>query len=974
MKSLFQKHKIPFLSGEDSIADSSPHIQEHLNSIIKLDRNGNLISFNQAFAIQYGYGVKDFKKPFFEILIPTDTSLAQSSFEKTLLGKTQQFHAVSFKKNGKKSNVNLTLVPIEDKDESLVYVIIKDISDDKEREKKLQISRKMQSSFSELENICYFFYDAINDQFHFSKQFPKFFGIHVESNYTPAHKKKLEYIYAEDRKQVDDAFKEALKHKTGYKTDYRIPLKDNSLRYVVETADILLDENGYLDGLTGFIQDITHRKLYEQMKENDRQLSLLSDNPDFSMWTMNVQSGLTIHNTKGTEHITGYTAEELQNGIQWTSLIHPQDIEKFQKTQRALESGEIIRHHYRIIHKNGAVKWVQDYAIPVFDDRGKWVQVNGITSDVTIQKELEEQIKFLSEYDPLTKLPNRQYFYEKVEQLLPEYAGKQNFAVMMLNIDRFKYVNDTLGYIIGDELLIKIAERISKQLTPDDILARQDGAQFSVLVRKVSSIDSLRTLAKSMIHCLEDPFLIKDFQLYVTVCIGIAVSPDKGPECLELFRNAEHALTKAKKNGENKYFIISDSNNIQSYKCFSIGRDIKKALKNGEMVMYYQPRVDAHTHRIISAEALIRWNHPEWGHISPNEFLGIAEENGLIIDIDNWVIQDVCRQIREWKDAGLSLVPVSVNIAAGHLSQKDWPNTVAKFIEEAGIEPQDIELEITENSLLNNERTAQSAIELFQKLGIKIALDDFGKGYSSLMYLTQYHFDILKIDRAFIQNMQDSERDLFIAKSIIYLAEGLKIRAVAEGVETMDQLEILKKENCCEIQGYLFSRPVPVSEFEQQLKQEILLPVDPKQKAELKNRKFYRLHLPYPLSSSMRLISVAGKAMQMGKSIVLIDDISIDGLRCNSTLKLPIRGDVVFQFETEILNKPLQLHGRIVWKEELNNKLVEYGIQFMNNDDDQKKLEWILNTFLTLQTKSNKLPPYNIVKEDRLLYLLRMNS
>ncbi len=390
--------------------------------------------------------------------------------------------------------------------------------------------------------------------------------------------------------------------------------------------------------------------------------------------------------------------------------------------------------------------------------------------------------------------------------------------------------------------------------------------------------------------------------------------------------------------------------------------------------MYYQPRVDAHTNRIISAEALIRWNHPEWGHISPNEFLGIAEENGLILDIDDWVVSEVCRQIKSWKDAGLPVVPVSVNISAAHLSKQDWPMTVAKVIEESGIETRDFQLEVTENSLLTNEKTIQSALELFQKLGIIIALDDFGKGYSSLMYLTQYHFDILKIDRSFIQNMQDSERDMFIAKSIIYLAKGLKIRVVAEGVETLNQLEILKREDCLEIQGYLFSRPVPAKDFEKLLQKEILQPIDPKEKSERNNRQYFRLQFPYPLASSMRLVSIAGKNMQLGKSTVLIDDISIDGLRCLSTLKLPVRGDVVFEFETEILHKMLRLLGRIVWKEEQSVELVEYGIQFMNETDDQEELEITLNTFLGLMKLSSKMPPYDMVKEEKTQYLLRANS
>lgn len=976
MKGLFKKVKLPFLRPDDSesLVDSSPQILEFLNSVIKLDQNGNLIAFNQAFAAQYEYSLTDFKQPFFDIFLKQNAPPAHETFKEVLFGKTKRFNAVGFTKGGEAVDVNLTLVPLEEQ-EKFVYVIVQPISEFKNWEKKLHLSRKMQSVFDELENICYFHYDAVNDQFHFSKQFPELFGINEDSKYTPSHKRLLQYVYKEDQKIVSHTFQDALKNKTGYKIEYRIPNENGSFRYVFEKADIVLDANGYIEGLIGFIQDITHDKTTARAIEKEKQLSLLEAHPEVGIWTLDSQSRFTSESTKGLEHLTGYTTEELQKEIPWKSIIHPHDLENFETSREALKSGEITRREYRIIHKDGTVRWVQDYAVPVLDQRGKLVQVNGITSDVTLQKELEKQIKYLSEYDPLTKLPNRHLFYETVESLTSEYANsKQKFAIMLLNIDRFKYVNDTLGFEIGDELLVRIAQRFSKELELHDVLARQDGAQFSILVRKFDSIEALRNMAERIIHCLEEPFHIKDFQLYVTVCIGIAIFHGDKNDTLELFRNAEHALSKSKIGGENKYHIITDANYIHSYKCFSIGRDIKKALKNGEMMIYYQPRVEAHTNRIISAEALIRWNHPEWGHISPDEFLGIAEENGLILEIDDWVVSEVCRQIKSWKDAGLPVVPISVNISAAHLSKQDWPIAVAKVIKESGIETRDFQLEVTENSLLTNERTIQTALELFQELGITIALDDFGKGYSSLMYLTQYHFDILKIDRSFIQNMQVSERDLFIAKSIIYLAKGLKIRVVAEGVETLEQLEILKKEDCIEIQGYLFSRPVPVNDFEKLLQREILQPIDPKEKSGRNNRQHIRLQFPYPLASSMRLVSIAGKTMNLGKSTILIDDISIDGLRCLSTLKLPVRGDVVFEFETEILHKRLRLLGRIVWKEEQSADLVEYGIQFMNESDDQENLQVTLNTFLSLMKLSSKTPPYDMVKEEKLQYLLRVNS
>ena len=269
-----------------------------------------------------------------------------------------------------------------------------------------------------------------------------------------------------------------------------------------------------------------------------------------------------------------------------------------------------------------------------------------------------------------------------------------------------------------------------------------------------------------------------------------------GSLVLELLRNANLALSKSQKRGKNNYKILSHSSSIQSYKTFSIGRDLKKAIENNEMILYFQPRVDANSNQIISAEALIRWNHPEWGLISPHEFLTLAEENGLITDIDDWVLKEVCNQIKKWKKEQLQTVPISINISAVHFMKQDWPSTVAKVIRETGIHPHDIEFEITESTLLNNTEMVKSTIDSLRELGIKIALDDFGKGYSSLSYLTQFPFDVIKIDKSFIRNMHNSDRDYHIAKSIIYLAKGLQIKVVAEGVETIQQLKILQKEQC----------------------------------------------------------------------------------------------------------------------------------------------------------------------------------
>ncbi len=970
MKKFFQKNKIHSKASEE---DFNPQIHDHLNSVVKLDMNGYLVSYNQAFAKQYGYNEQDFKKPFLDVFIKYETFEQKNYFEKSILGKTQRFNALGLHKNGKTFDINVTLIPIKAKAGIHVYVIVKNIEEFKEQEKELHILKKMDDTFNNLENICNFQYDAINDFHYYSKQFPIIFGIKEGKSFTPTLKQLLQYVHSDDRDRVKDTIQNALSNKTGYHIEYRLLRRDQTVRYVYEKADILLDKRGFSEGLIGYIQDITNSKVSDNVLKKEKQLTQLYDNPYVGIWSEHTQTGEPITCSRGIEHISGYSVEDFNNGIQWPSIIHPEDVLQYWENQDTLEAGKILRHQYRIIHKNGDIRWVQDYTIPTLDANGKLIQLNGLTSDITEQKVLKEKIKYLSHHDHLTKLPNRQKAYEKIQHLIDEYANTNHqFAVMKFDIDRFKYVNDTLGHQVGDELLIQIADRLSKHVTAHDMLARHDGDGFIVLIANMKSIANLEIIANEMVACINKPFFIKEYQLYVTASIGISTYPENGVSNLELSRNANLALYKSKKSGKNNYHILSHSSSIQSYKTFSLGRDLKKAVENNEMILYYQPRVATHSNQIMSAEALIRWNHPEWGLISPHEFLTIAEENGLITEIDDWVLKEVCNQIKKWKKQQLPTVPISINMSAIHFMKKEWPSTVAKFIREADIDPYDLEFEITETSLLNNKNMVKQTIDSLRELGIKIALDDFGQGYSSLAYLTQFPFDVIKIDKSFIQNMHHNDRDLFVAKSIIYLAKGLQVKVVAEGVETIQQLKILQKEQCNEIQGYLFSRPVPTNEFETLLQKRILPPLDPKLKAKQNKRKHDRIYFPYPLAADMTLVSIAGRSMQLGKSSVLVEDMSIGGLRYLSSLKLPVRGDILFEFETEILDKTIKLNGSIVWKEEINEDLTEYGIKFIIGQDEQTSLARLLNSFDKLLKHSTSLPSYKMVKEDRSQYFKKI--
>lgn len=602
--------------------------------------------------------------------------------------------------------------------------------------------------------------------------------------------------------------------------------KNQATRVVWANSEVVLDRNGNLDGMVGYVQDITDFYLPEGINK-EKKLNILFDNPNLGIWSANIQDDKVICTSKGVEYITGYKKECFNGAQQWASIILNEDMHLFYNNQRKLKSGQNISQQYRIKHKSGKLKWIKDYTIPTFDHLGNIIRLDGIISDITEQKLLEDQLNFLANYDSLTKLPNRKKFIEELEQLIQSYAkSNEHFAVIKLDIDNFKYINDTLGNEIGDELLQKYPNRIKKHLASQDIIARRSGDGFAILIKQIESFDALIEKVKNIYECLKAPFIIKEYKLYVTTSFGISTFPENG----FILRNARLALSIAEKEGKDNFHLLSPSSSHESYKQYCIGRDLKKALEDNEMTLYSQPRICTKTNKIIGAEALIRWNHPEWGIIPPNEFLPLAEENGLITEIDYWVLNVACQQINRWKQKGLRVVPISINISGVQLIKPDWIHKVEKVLHDANIKPSELEMEITEHILLNDSEMVKQSLTKLKALGIKLALDDFGTGYSSLSYLSQYPFDIIKIDRAFIRNMDNSKRELHLIKSIIYMIRGLNLRVVAEGVETMKQLHILQQEQCHEIQGYLFSKPTPAKEFEILLQNNILTPSLPNYK------------------------------------------------------------------------------------------------------------------------------------------------
>ncbi|MCL6632953.1 MAG: EAL domain-containing protein [Alicyclobacillus herbarius] len=434
-----------------------------------------------------------------------------------------------------------------------------------------------------------------------------------------------------------------------------------------------------------------------------------------------------------------------------------------------------------------------------------------------------EEIRRLAYHDSLTGLPNRRLFTLRANYALASTGPDRHAAVMVMDVDNFKSVNDTFGHVPGDGLIQAVASRLDKVIPTDATLARIGGDEFALVIPRVGGRDQLKQLAEQVLEQLRQPIRIDTYELATTISVGIAIYPEHGIDLDTLFRNADAAMYSAKRSGRNTYEFYDPGINANFYERLLLESHISRAMENQEFTLVYQPRVRGRDGRIVGVEALLRWQHPELGNVPPSEFIAIAEETGWIVPIGNWVLENVCRQARIWKDQGIRPVRIAVNVSGRQLLQDDFAAKVHATLLRHRVHPDWIELEITESALIRRVTHALAALNELRQLGIMITIDDFGTGYSSLTRLASLPLDTIKIDKLFIRDMVGHPEKMAVTTAIIALGHTLNLKVVAEGVETTDQQAILVKEGCDEMQGFLFSRPIDARDVEWMLRETISL-------------------------------------------------------------------------------------------------------------------------------------------------------
>lgn len=422
-------------------------------------------------------------------------------------------------------------------------------------------------------------------------------------------------------------------------------------------------------------------------------------------------------------------------------------------------------------------------------------------------------------HDPLTGLPNRILFNDRLALALVQAQPNQDMlAVLFLDLDRFKIVNDMLGHAVGDRVLKEVAGRIKECLQKSDTIARLGGDEFTILLPRISHEEDAAKVAQKIIQAFQLPWMLGNQEFHITVSVGIALYPNDGDDAESLLKHADTAMCRAKDQGRNNYQLYTPAMNAKIMERLTMENSLRYALKRNEFTVFYQPQVNTASGQITGMEALVRWLHPDRGLVGPVEFIPLAEDTGLIIPIGEWVLHTACAQNKAWQESGLQPVRVTVNISACQFQQQNLVNTVAQALKQTGLDPQWLELEITESALMQDLDFTIKVLQDLRDMGVRISVDDFGTGYSSLNYLKRFPIHTLKIDRSFVRDITDNPEDAAIVSAIIVLAHNLNLNLIAEGVETPDQLAFLKHCRCCEMQGYLFSKPLPAGEFEKLLR------------------------------------------------------------------------------------------------------------------------------------------------------------
>lgn len=586
-------------------------------------------------------------------------------------------------------------------------------------------------------------------------------------------------------------------------------MKDGAADYILKSSLKRLP-SAVLNALEKSEARKAEKKAMDALRESENKLRTLIESMTEGLLQVDTNDRIQFVNKCFCEMVD-YTEEELI-GTDWSRLLFDEERDLIKQISDSRGKGLNDTYEIRLQKKSGEILWMIVGGAPIKNAEGATIGWIGTFTDITDRKRAEEQLLYDAFHDGLTGLANRALFMDHLQMTIARGRSRHSnhYAVLFLDLDRFKIINDSLGHAKGDELLKFIARRLESCIRTGDLVARLGGDEFVILLTELVEANEVILVAERILEELKTPFNLGGREIYITTSIGITLSESGHTRAEDMLRDADIAMYRAKAKGRAQYQVFNQEMHEDASKQLQIETEMRRALEKGEFCLYYQPIVQLESNRLVGVEALVRWNHPTRGTVSPMEFIPAAEENGLILPLGSWILSESCRQLREWQKRNplASRLTVSINLSFKQFSQLDLVKEVSSIIEKTGVDPRCLKFEVTESHIMENSEIAVAIMNRLREIGAEISLDDFGTGYSSLSYLHRLPIDYLKIDRSFVTRMIESRENAEIVRTIIKLGQNLKMKVIAEGIETPEQLEQLQSLNCEFGQGYLFSKPL----------------------------------------------------------------------------------------------------------------------------------------------------------------------
>jgi len=631
----------------------------------------------------------------------------------------------------------------------------------------------------------------------------------------------FDFIHQDDFRGLVEIFKEGKCNQNRFQSvEFRIRHKNGSWRYLEAHGTNLLKDPD-IQGIVINSQDVNRRKQTEKaLMRNKARMDLMTKETNDGIWDWDIETDTLFWSERMNELIGTQSGTVVRSWRDLEKFMHNEDRELFQNSLwNHLNSNEPFNLEVRFLKANGEFGNFIIRGDALRNGAGKPLYMAGSITDITARKNAEARIRHTALYDELTKLPNRELLLHRMSVSIKRSKREKDyqFAVLLMNIDRFNNINSSLGHRHGDTLLIEFSRRVSSCLGPLDALARLGSDEFVLLLDNCSMNEALKTSQKIR-KKMFDPFKLRRKDIYITISIGIVMGSSlyKAPE--ELLRDAGTAMERAKKKGEPKYELFNSAMYDRAVKRLQVETDLRRALERKEFELYYQPIVSLSSGRVTGFESLIRWNHPERGLLLPEDFIPVAEETGIIVPMGEWVLHQACRQNRKWQESGMGPLRISVNFSVKQFQNCNVLSLIKEALSKSGMEPAHLDVEITESTTMLTHSISTAILNELSDLGVNICIDDFGTGYSSLGRLKHISNYTLKIDRSFICGLFKDEKDIAIVSAIIALAKNLKLKMIAEGVETREQMSFLQSKKCDEAQGFVFSRPLPENKLKKLFK------------------------------------------------------------------------------------------------------------------------------------------------------------